>query len=177
MIRVHADEPKPVLRVKPDSKSNFRRYCFVEAVLSLDPAGKLGLLPSDYKVCCFISWSLVSPFVLFFLSHSFLVYLLLLFFLFCFSTVVVTPLFILLQIAYQIARQQFSNRLKETFLVLSDDEPRPEPQLEARRLSLEHKVQDPRRGLKRRDQDEMSVESSSNAKKTDKTKSAEKSRK
>ena len=49
-VRVHADDPKPILRVKPDARSGFRRYGFVDAVLGLDPVGKLGLLASDYKV-------------------------------------------------------------------------------------------------------------------------------
>ena len=46
------------------------------------------------------------------------------------------------QIAYQIARSQFSGRLKETFLVMSDDEPRPVVQPEASRMSLEERVKD-----------------------------------
>ena len=49
-VRVHSEDPKPILRVKPDASSNFRRYTFVTAVLGLDPAGKLGLDASDYKV-------------------------------------------------------------------------------------------------------------------------------
>ena len=49
-VRVHGDEPKPILRVKPDSSSGFRRYGFVDAVLALDPVGRLGLDASDYKV-------------------------------------------------------------------------------------------------------------------------------
>ena len=85
---------------------------------------------------------------------------------------------VILQIAYRIARDQFPERLRETFLVLSDDEPRPEPQLEARRLSLDP-PRDPRpersQGRKHpRDQDSMSVDSASNAKKPDQSKSGEK---
>ena len=49
-VRVHSEDPKPILRVKPNASSNFRRYTFVTAVLGLDPAGKLGLDASDYKV-------------------------------------------------------------------------------------------------------------------------------
>ena len=49
-VRVHADEPKPIIRVKPDSSSGFRRYGFVDAVLALDPVGRLGLEASDYRV-------------------------------------------------------------------------------------------------------------------------------
>ena len=89
-----------------------------------------------------------------------------------------------LQIAYRIARDQFSGRLKELFLVLSDDEPRPVPSLTARRLSLDP-VTDPRRegrdrqaGRKHhREPDSMSVESASNPKKPDQTKSGEKKKK
>ena len=83
------------------------------------------------------------------------------------------------QIAYRIARDQFPGLLSQTFLVLSDDEPQP-VQLGARRLSLDP-VGDPRtnrrdRGSRKhpRDPDSMSVESSSNPKKPDQTKSAEK---
>ena len=36
--------------MKPDPTSGWRRYTFVAAVLGLDPAGKLGLDASDYKV-------------------------------------------------------------------------------------------------------------------------------
>ena len=50
-VRVHADEPKPIIRVKPSSTSGFRRYGFVDAVLGLDPLGKLGMLQSDFKAC------------------------------------------------------------------------------------------------------------------------------
>ena len=91
--------------------------------------------------------------------------------------------FFLFKIAYKIAREQFSGRLRETFLVLSDDEPRPAPQLEARRLSLEPRLQDPRgdqRGRRDksrkhpRESDSMSIESSSNPKKADQSSSAEK---
>ena len=52
-VQVHSDDPKPVIRVKPDASSGFRRYSFVNAVLGLDPVGKLGLTASDYKVKCF----------------------------------------------------------------------------------------------------------------------------
>ena len=52
-VRVHSDDPRPVLRVKPDAASGFRRYDFVCAVLGLDPVGKLGLNASDYKVHMF----------------------------------------------------------------------------------------------------------------------------
>ena len=81
------------------------------------------------------------------------------------------------QIAYQIARDQFAGRLRETFLILSDDEPRPVavPSQETNRLSL-----DPRRdrGSKhRRESDSMSVGSSSNPKRADQASSAEKGRK
>ena len=51
LVRVHSDDSKPMLRVKPDAKSGFRRYGFVDAVLGLDPAGKLGLDSADYRVC------------------------------------------------------------------------------------------------------------------------------
>ena len=49
-VRVHAEDPRPIIRVKPDSTSGFRRYGFVDSVLGLDPAGKLGLVASDYQV-------------------------------------------------------------------------------------------------------------------------------
>ena len=49
-VRVHTDEPNPVIRVRPDTSSGFRRFGFVDAVLNLDPVGKLGLLSSDYRV-------------------------------------------------------------------------------------------------------------------------------
>ena len=49
-VRVHSNDPRPLIRVKPDSSANFRRYNFVDAVLALDPVGKLGLMASDYKV-------------------------------------------------------------------------------------------------------------------------------
>ena len=80
-----------------------------------------------------------------------------------------------LQIAYKIARDQFPGKLRETFLVLSDSEPKPSPDLGARSLSLEARPRDPRdRGRKHhRESDSMSVGSSS-AKKPDKTRSAEK---
>jgi hypothetical protein len=68
--------------------------------------------------------------------------------------------------------------MRETFLVLNDDEARPDQDLEARRLSLEPAAsQDPgrERGNKhRRDSDEMSVGSESTSKRPDKTKSSEK---
>ena len=49
-VRVHSDDPRPIIRVKPDADSGYRRYGFVDAVLGLDPVGKLGLTSSDYKV-------------------------------------------------------------------------------------------------------------------------------
>ena len=49
-MRIHADEPKPIIRVKPDSGARYRRYGFVDAVLGLDPVGKLGLSAADYRV-------------------------------------------------------------------------------------------------------------------------------
>ena len=63
-------------------------------------------------------------------------------------------------------------------MVLSDDEPQPEPQFEARRLSLEP-ARDPRSGRvpgrkHPRDADEMSVGSASNPKKPDQLSSGEK---
>ena len=76
-----------------------------------------------------------------------------------------------MQIAYRIAREQFKDRLNETFLVLTDDQPKAGPSLEARGLSLE----DPRRDRRRRrESDTMSVESGTIAKKPDQTRSAEK---
>ena len=65
---------------------------------------------------------------------------------------------------------------------MSDEEPSPVPLAEARGLSLEARVRDPRqvreRGSKHRLlSDSMSIESGSNAKKVDQTKSAEKVRK
>ena len=86
-----------------------------------------------------------------------------------------TPFF---QIEYKIARGGFSGRLKETFLVLSDDEARaPEPP-EAGSLSLGARLRDPRRdrGQKnpRAASDTMSVDSQ--AKRADKTRSGEKQR-
>ena len=79
-----------------------------------------------------------------------------------------------LQIAYKIARDQFHGKLRETFLVLSDDEPKPDQDLGARRLSLDPRPERSRdRGRKHpRDSDTMSVDSF--AKKPDKSKSAEK---
>ena len=53
-VRVHSNDPRPIIRVKPDSSSNFRRYNFVDAVLTLDPVGKLGLMASDYKVSALV---------------------------------------------------------------------------------------------------------------------------
>ena len=52
-VKVHADDPKPILRVKPDPTSGFRRFGFVDAVLALDPVGKLGLTAADFKVKLF----------------------------------------------------------------------------------------------------------------------------
>ena len=64
-VRIHTDEPSPIIRVRPDTSSGFRRYGFVNAVLGLDPAGRLGLLSSDYQVqsnlyllCCWHSLAL-----------------------------------------------------------------------------------------------------------------------
>ena len=81
--------------------------------------------------------------------------------------------FVIFQIAYKIAREQFSGRLRETFLVLSDEEPKLIQQPEASQLTL----QDPRRNARKhpRDSDSMSVDS--HAKKADKTRSAEKHKK
>ena len=47
---MHSDDPKPILRVRPGETSRFERYSFVEAVLALDPVGRLGLVASDYRV-------------------------------------------------------------------------------------------------------------------------------
>ena len=78
-----------------------------------------------------------------------------------------------LQIAYKIAREQLPGRLRETFLVLSDDEPRPVGRLEASGVSLETVRRD--RGQKhRRGSESMSVDTAVNAKKPDKTRSSEK---
>ena len=88
--------------------------------------------------------------------------------------------FCFVQISYRIARDQFSSRLRETFLVLDDDEPRPAVQLEATGLSLQPSVSDPRPGGRepgqkhRRDTDSMSVGSTASAKKPDRTRSSEK---
>ena len=60
LVRVHADEPKPILRVKPDAKSGFRRYGFVDAVLALDPVGKLGLTAADFKVIEYFSSTMLN---------------------------------------------------------------------------------------------------------------------
>ena len=49
-VKVHSEDPKPILRVRPDAHSRFRRYGFVDAVLGLDPVGRLNLQQSDYKV-------------------------------------------------------------------------------------------------------------------------------
>ena len=59
-VRVHSEDPKPSLRVKPDSVSRFSRYSFVEAVIELDPIGKLGLKASDFKVS--VNVNLVSKY-------------------------------------------------------------------------------------------------------------------
>ena len=83
--------------------------------------------------------------------------------------------YLLFQIAYRIARDQFADRLRELFLVLSDDEPVPLPQLEARRLSLDPRTRERQAGRKHhREADSMSNESSSNPKKPDQTRSSEK---
>lgn len=172
-VRVHSNDPRPIIRVKPDSSSNFRRYSFVDAILALDPVGRLGLLASDYKVhfnfvieclCLFINF-LVLGFS--FVGFDGLV-----------SLIFILVVFVLLvfQIAYSIARAQFSGRLKETFLVLSDDEPRPVDQPEASGLSLQpqrHPV-DPRSHGKKHSRGSDSMSVGSNAKKPDQTKSAEK---
>ena len=86
-------------------------------------------------------------------------------------------LWICFQIAYKLAREQFAGRMKETFLVLEDDSPTPEPALAARRLSLES-VADPRRdGASRKHlRSDSSMESSSNPKKADQSRSTEKSK-
>ena len=49
-VRVHADDAKPVIRVKATATSKYQRFGFVESVMSLDPVGTLGLLASDHKV-------------------------------------------------------------------------------------------------------------------------------
>lgn len=80
-----------------------------------------------------------------------------------------------MQIAYQIVREGFSGRLRETFLVLSDDEPRPEPQAEGGEPSG---AQDSRRGQKHHmevDDEEASVPTVA-PKKPDQTRSHEKNR-
>ena len=68
--------------------------------------------------------------------------------------------------------------MRETFLVLEDDVPLQEPGLAARRLSLEPRVVDPRRDAPSRKhlRSDTSMESSSNPKKADQTRSAEKSK-
>ena len=90
--------------------------------------------------------------------------------------------FSFLQIPYKLARDQFADRLHETFLVLTDDAPPADidPSPAARRLSLSTPVHDPRpgghsRGRKHhRESDSMSTDSASNPKKVDQTKSVEK---
>ena len=74
-VRVHANDPQPIIRVKPSESSRYQRFGFVDAVLNLDPDGRLGLLSSDYRVC----------FPVVFLSVVFLCCLF--FLLFCFSAV------------------------------------------------------------------------------------------
>ena len=161
--------------MKPDQSSNFRRYTFVTAVLGLDPVGKLGLSSADYRV------SVIVPMFCSFISSIESVCVLLTLLLLCsrcFSlhTYESLRLGISLQISYRVAREQFSNRLRETFLVLDDDEPRPVAQLEAGGLSL----RDPRPGGRepgqkhRRESDSMSVSSNASAKKQDRTRSSEK---
>ena len=49
-VRVHSEDPKPMLRVKPNLAAKYTRLGFVDAVLELDPIGKLGLKASDFKV-------------------------------------------------------------------------------------------------------------------------------
>ena len=91
---------------------------------------------------------------------------------------------VMLQIAYRLSGDQFRGRLKETFLVLSDETtPGADPAPEARRLSLDPVVQprDPRSGAStrsnarkhQRESDSMSVDSSY-SKKPDQTRSSEK---
>ena len=69
--RVHSDEPKPILRVKPTAAAGFRRYGFVDAVLGLDPIGKLGMLQSDFKVISRIVISLAMLSTTHFLSTDY----------------------------------------------------------------------------------------------------------
>ena len=91
--------------------------------------------------------------------------LLIIFFFFFFS----------LQIAYQIAREGFSGKLKEMFLVLSDDEPRPAEAEGGAHGGDPTRPQD-RRGQKHRmevDDDDASVHSVA-PKKPDQTRSNEK---
>ena len=78
-----------------------------------------------------------------------------------------------LQIAYKIAREQFPNRLRETFLVLTDN-PRPDLPIEARRLSLDPRDRREAGKKHRRESDSMSVGSVSNSKKPDQSRSSEK---
>ena len=61
VVVVMAYDSRPSLRIKSsDSEESFRRYRFVDAIQELDPAGALGLMAPDYKVCiafyliCFI---------------------------------------------------------------------------------------------------------------------------
>ena len=84
-VRVHSEDPKPMIRVKPDAASRYQRYGFVDAVLGLDPVGKLGLKASDFKVMtqlfnedCFRSEFDVITVVVFALKWMFTYYLILL---------------------------------------------------------------------------------------------------
>ena len=52
VVVVMAYDSRPSLRIKSsDSEESFRRYRFVDAIQELDPAGALGLMAPDYKVC------------------------------------------------------------------------------------------------------------------------------
>ena len=62
-VRVHAEQPQPMIRVRPDLRAAFKRYSFVDAVLNLDPVGTLRLLPSDYKVEVFALIEFFFPFL------------------------------------------------------------------------------------------------------------------
>ena len=53
-VRVHAEEPKPILRLRPNLQSGFRRYSFVDSVLALDPIGKMEMTAADFKVRFFL---------------------------------------------------------------------------------------------------------------------------
>ena len=52
VVVVQAYDPRPSIRIKAsETAASFRRYGFVDAVKELDPAGSLGLLAPDYRVC------------------------------------------------------------------------------------------------------------------------------